>query len=165
MKTVGSNEKYFICSQEDLRFKWVDRLKNLYLVENGPYSLTEDTTARKELFANWVKQAIAKYPFNGQYLVRRLEDNGEPVAIIGEDVKPLYDNPQQPELCVKYFWDCSNVELSTLVTIEYIDCNRMSVTLTTEAVNIIATSTFCMLKKEGFPIVSHGKVVLIGDCK
>lgn len=46
--------------------------------------LSKETLAEYE--KEWKKAAFAKYPYPGEYLVKRFEDDGTPVSVIGEEV-------------------------------------------------------------------------------
>jgi len=110
---IGSEElpRFTVMTGAQLRQRYVEKLRvqeQRVMINSAldPDSLTEGDL---EMFNAWLKtMAESKYPDEGDYKVRILEDNGDPVTEFGEDYEFITSVGYLPADC----GDCRAIELN-----------------------------------------------------
>ena len=111
----------------------------------------------------WRREAELLYPDKGDYKVRLLDEEGDPV-VIGSDVEFIGVGSSEgtPTVCRLYELDLSGVSPAEGITYSYLDCETRESLKFKGIVGDIIETEFCSVK--GFFTSSVGTVTDLGEC-
>jgi hypothetical protein len=88
-RELEDKQQWITIPTTELRKLYFLKLKSIVRQELRLLGTTIGELTKEELLEyekEWKKEAFAKYPYSGEYLVKRYEDDGSPVAELGEEV-------------------------------------------------------------------------------
>lgn len=117
-----------------------------------PLSIKKD--AMDLLMDTWRTEAESLYPGEGDYRVRLLDEEGERIPI-GSDVEFIIEELQVAPLeCETYIWSLLDLDPSTLVRTDGVDCEGNNIEINDTIANLGEIIELCV--KQGMISVSHG---------
>jgi hypothetical protein len=160
------NPSFIVMSYVALRETWISRLitesnRNIINAGGDPNSYSE--REKGVMMQGFIDAATSKFPETRDYKVRAYEDDGlTPVAVFGDEATVIeeFEDPT-PITCLNYNWDLRRVTpSSTVVTLDYSDCEGIPVTISDTAAVLGPLYNFSA-SASLLPTASDGGIVLL----